>query len=603
MTANVNKWSKTAATNATADPDINWAEGQAPSTVNNSARAVMQGVANLRDDQGGQLTLAGGTTAYTLTTNSGAAAAYADGQRWHAVVNVANAGTNDTLSVDGLGAKRLYKASSTGMVVLAASDMVVDMHAIFEYDTSLNAASGGIVLCNPYPTAATSPWNYTGVADTNATMAAGKYEYIWTTLTAARTSTLLAASAYTAGQILWLEDGANAASSTVTITATVNPTPGTDTIVGDAAVNSPRGRLMLICDGVSKFYGKLIRAFGTSAMQAIALDSAAKLPAVDGSQLTNISVGISAPGGRLTLTSGTPVLTSTVAAAATIYYTPYQSQYIPIYNGSVFVATDTGGELSNATAQSSTGKAGPAAVTTNSNYDLFVWSDSGTIRLTRGPLWTSDTARGSGAGTTELTRVKGVLVNANAITNGPGANLGTYVGTVRSNGTSTIDYQLGALASNGTAGIVGVWNMYNRVNVSMFVQDSTDSWNYASATIRAANASSTMRVSFVCGFAEDGISASYKALTVGIAAGRISMIGLGYDSTTAIASGSTSDLSTATTASTQVGMIATFQKAADIGFHYVQALESNPAASTITFYGDNGSATTTQTGLSFNFRA
>jgi len=35
------KWSRTAASNATADGSINWAEGQAPSTVNDSARAMM----------------------------------------------------------------------------------------------------------------------------------------------------------------------------------------------------------------------------------------------------------------------------------------------------------------------------------------------------------------------------------------------------------------------------------------------------------------------------------------------------------------------------------------------------------------------------------
>jgi hypothetical protein len=33
------KWSKTAAANASADSTVNWAEGQAPSTVNDSARA------------------------------------------------------------------------------------------------------------------------------------------------------------------------------------------------------------------------------------------------------------------------------------------------------------------------------------------------------------------------------------------------------------------------------------------------------------------------------------------------------------------------------------------------------------------------------------
>src|SRR6516162_10578743 len=42
------KWSRTAANHATADGSINWAEGQAPSTVNDSARAMMAAAANDR---------------------------------------------------------------------------------------------------------------------------------------------------------------------------------------------------------------------------------------------------------------------------------------------------------------------------------------------------------------------------------------------------------------------------------------------------------------------------------------------------------------------------------------------------------------------------
>lgn len=38
-------WSTTAANNATADPSINWQEGQPPSTVNDSARAMMAAIA------------------------------------------------------------------------------------------------------------------------------------------------------------------------------------------------------------------------------------------------------------------------------------------------------------------------------------------------------------------------------------------------------------------------------------------------------------------------------------------------------------------------------------------------------------------------------
>jgi hypothetical protein len=39
------QWSTTAANNASADPSINWAEGQSPSTVNDSARAMMAAIA------------------------------------------------------------------------------------------------------------------------------------------------------------------------------------------------------------------------------------------------------------------------------------------------------------------------------------------------------------------------------------------------------------------------------------------------------------------------------------------------------------------------------------------------------------------------------
>jgi hypothetical protein len=63
----------------------------------------------------------------------------------------------------------------------------------------------------------------------------------------------------------------------------------------------------------------------------------------DGTKWTQVGVAVSqntpvaSPGGRLTLTSGVPVMTADVAAATTIYYTPYAGNSIPIYNGTVFV--------------------------------------------------------------------------------------------------------------------------------------------------------------------------------------------------------------------------------------------------------------------------
>ncbi len=279
-------------------------------------------------------------------------------------------------------------------------------------------------------------------------------------------------------------------------------------------------------------------------------------------------------GGRLTLTSGVPVLSATVSGATTVYYTPYVSQYIPIYNGSVITLTDLGGELSQATTDATKS---PAACTTNSNYDLFVWNDGGTFRCTRGPAWTSNTARGAGAGTTELIRVKGVELNANNITNGPLAQRGTYIGTVRTNASSQVDWIYGA---SGTPAIFGVWNNYNRCLVSTRVLDSAASWTYNSATYQGANASDTTRVSFVSGLAEDMFEAFYIQATA-VGAGLQTSIGIGYDSNTAV-SGVVGDNNAGVTTTTTAWYGTT-----SLGFHYFEGLESLSLGSgTATFYGN-----------------
>lgn len=100
-------WSKTAANNATADSTVNWAEGQAPSTVNDSARNMMASTAAYRDDIAGALTTGGTSTAYTLTTNQVFdTLAHLSGQEVSFTVHATN-GATPTLNVDGLGAKTL----------------------------------------------------------------------------------------------------------------------------------------------------------------------------------------------------------------------------------------------------------------------------------------------------------------------------------------------------------------------------------------------------------------------------------------------------------------------------------------------------------------
>lgn len=92
----------------------------------------------------------------------------------------------------------------------------------------------------------------------------------------------------------------------------------------------------------------------------------------------------SPPGGRLTNSSGNPVVTSTVSASTTVYYCPYTHQFMPLYNGSSFEMHNFGGELSQAL--SDTTKS-PAATVQDTLYDVFGWLDSTTYRATRGPAW------------------------------------------------------------------------------------------------------------------------------------------------------------------------------------------------------------------------
>jgi hypothetical protein len=299
------------------------------------------------------------------------------------------------------------------------------------------------------------------------------------------------------------------------------------------------------------------------------------------------------PGGRLTLTSGTPVMTTSVAGATTVYYTAYAGSYAPIYDGANFVPTlITGGEISLVTTDATKS---PAAVAATSYYDVFIWNDSGTIRVSRGPAWTSATARSAG---TALVLVNGIYLNNASITNGPAASRGTYVGTIGSNGSSTIDYIFPAVSTNGTAGVFNVWNCYNRVDVSGFVGMSTASWTYAVAnTWRSQNGQATYAISVLRGLDEDGIS---LVLLSSIRAGASSQaaVGIGLDSTTApsgrfIYSPDSTNLSPIT---------AFYDGTPGLGFHTFNALELNSTTTALTSIGTAGT-TFAQTGMSIRFRA
>ena len=149
------KWSTAAANNATADSTINWAEGQAPSSVNDSARAEMAAVAKFRDDIAGAITTGGSSTAYTVTSSQGFNSLANMSGKMIAFVPHTTNGATVTLNVDGLGAKPLRSAPSTellaGVLVQGTPYVATYNNAAAEwllhgfYDNPYNVPLGGML--------------------------------------------------------------------------------------------------------------------------------------------------------------------------------------------------------------------------------------------------------------------------------------------------------------------------------------------------------------------------------------------------------------------------------------------------------------------------
>jgi hypothetical protein len=280
------------------------------------------------------------------------------------------------------------------------------------------------------------------------------------------------------------------------------------------------------------------------------------------------------PSGRLTLSSGVPVLSAAMIAAVGVIYTPYLGNTIPQWNGTAWVST-TFAEISQALSDTTNS---PAAAVASGLYDLFVWFKAGAATLSRGPAWTNGTTR-----SLSLTRTLGFLTNSTLITNGPAAGYGLYVGTIAcdASGATVTFNPTPAAASGGPSGgaVIGVWNTFNRVSVAALVQDSKASWTYATASWRSSDGSTNNRVTNIVGQSDDSISASFNDA---MGAGAIQALGIGVNSTTA-PSGQPQIIAQGLGGAAN-GAPAQLTAQLPIGQNYLQALEFGSTFTT-TFYG------------------
>lgn len=245
-----------------------------------------------------------------------------------------------------------------------------------------------------------------------------------------------------------------------------------------------------------------------------ALQQAATKIAAGGAQSATAHL----PSGRLSLSSGIPYLTANTTSG-TVYYIPYAGNYMPIWNGTIWthnayselslVLDTTVGVLSKHRA--------------GQNYDLFVVNDAGTLRLVTGPEWTGLATRGAGAGTTEIGFLNGILTNTVSITavkSGPTtitvpANRGTYVGSMHVVANGFVQMSWDVTGAGGGDAVLGLFNMYNRMPVCVANRDTTVSWTYNVVAWRFSNNSTLARFSFIDGYGDMMVSASFNQVTAG----------------------------------------------------------------------------------------
>ncbi|USP02861.1 tail fiber protein [Bartonella taylorii] len=149
-------WSLTADQNANSDSMINWAEGQPPSSVNDSARVMMQRIREYLADNGGSLDskfIVNGkeqTTSILLTTVS-SIAKYKNDIIIRFKARGMNIGTT-TINMNNIGAKPLYKATSTGIVPLTGGELQTGgIYEIVYNDGASTKGLEGWYLLNPTP--------------------------------------------------------------------------------------------------------------------------------------------------------------------------------------------------------------------------------------------------------------------------------------------------------------------------------------------------------------------------------------------------------------------------------------------------------------------
>ena len=262
---------------------------------------------------------------------------------------------------------------------------------------------------------------------------------------------------------------------------------------------------------------------------------------------------------RLTLTSSTPVTTSDVTGATTVYATPYKGNKCALYDGANWNVR-TFAELSLTL----------GADAANSNYDVWLYDNAGVVTIER-LVWTNATTRA-----TAVVLQDGILSKSGALTR-------RYIGTYR---TTNI-----AGTTEDSRFRRYVWNYLHKATRPMRGVDTVGSWTYSTLTYRQANASTLLQLNLVTGVLESSLAVHVRTMATNSGTGVLAYLAVGEDTTvTPLASGCQVATQALVTSNSDFSLSTTCQIAPPLGYHYYAWLEQATASGTTTWTGNGGGA-------------
>ena len=282
------------------------------------------------------------------------------------------------------------------------------------------------------------------------------------------------------------------------------------------------------------------------------------------------------PGGRLTLTTGVPLIGSDVTGSTVVYYTPFNNASFPLFNGSAWTNPQLSGDLSLSLT---------SAAAANDIVDVFGTFSGSTPVVGFGPVWATNTpgscARGTGAGTTQISRVNnGIWTNANTITliNGGTtyasipAGQATYLGSLA---IDSVAGQTSCYVSYGQSRKWGVWNAYNRLNIALQAGDGTSSWGYGTAAWRNSNGNSANSLLTFTGLPIEFLALNFvQAVTGNAGGGVVHLNGIGINSSSSPSGKAGYNIASGAQATSGGDLVAKFNAPPSLGLNQIFALEN-----------------------------